>query len=537
MTLSLKYTPVFLALLTALSISSCDKKAATSTNNTNTDTASATPETSLSTQAQKAQVKPNIIIFYVDDLGYGDLSSYGAKGVQTPNIDELAKEGIKFTDAHSSAATCTPSRYSLLTGEYAFRNNAAILPGDAPLIIDPEKHTLPRMLKSTGYETAVVGKWHLGLGMGEVDWNQDVKPGPLELGFDYSFLMPATGDRVPTVYLENRKVVGLTSDDPLHIDYQKKIGVRPTGSEHPELLKVKADPQHSKTIINGISRIGYMAGGKSAEWVDEEFPFVFTDKAIEFIRNHQTKPFFLYFPFHDIHVPRTPNEMFIDKSTMGPRGDAIVQTDWMTGKIIEELKALDIYDNTLIIFTSDNGPVLDDGYDDKAVERVGDHDPSGGFRGGKYSAYEAGTRVPMIVTYPQGLQSAGESTALISHIDFYRSLAGLLNLELDKHVAIDSQNLMNTLLNAQQKGRNFILEESFTLSLRDHQWKYIEPFAGKTPAWLANKDIEVGLTSEPQLFDLEKDPGETTNLAKTHANIVTKMQSRINEIKLQSSHQ
>lgn len=493
------------------------------------------PETT--SQANTRGTPPNIIIFYVDDLGYGDLSSYGAKGVQTPNIDALANEGIKFTDAHSSAATCTPSRYSLLTGQYAFRNNAAILPGDAPLIIDPALHTLPRMLQKAGYTTAVVGKWHLGLGIGDVDWNQEVKPGPLELGFDYSFLLPATGDRVPTVYLENHKVVGLSAEDPLSISYSEKIGNRPTGIEHTELLKVHADPQHSKSIINGISRIGYMAGGRSAEWVDEEFPFVFTEKAIEFVRQHRDSPFLLYFPFHDIHVPRTPNPMFKGKSKMGPRGDAIVQTDWMTGKIIEELKSLEIYNNTLIIFTSDNGPVLDDGYADQAVEMVGDHDPSGGFRGGKYSAYEAGTRVPMIVTYPQGLKTPGESHALISHIDFYRSFAALLQINLTNDIAIDSQNVMEALLNAQASGRQTMLEESFTLGLRSKQWKYIHPFTGDTPAWLANKDIEIGLMSEPQLFNLQNDPAETNNLADKHPEIIDQMTNQIRQIQAKTVFQ
>ncbi|WP_232771424.1 sulfatase family protein [Colwellia sp. 12G3] len=489
-------------------------------------------EQSPSKAPDKENKKPNVVIFYVDDLGYGDISSYGMTAIKTPNVDALAADGIRFTDAHSSAATCTPSRYSLLTGQFAFRNNAAILPGDAPLIIDHTKPTLPKMMKKAGYKTAVIGKWHLGLGDGYVNWNQDIKPGPIELGFDYSFLMPATGDRVPTVYLENHKVVNLDPNDPITISYENRIGQRPVGTESPELLKQKADLQHSRTIVNGISRIGWMKGGKSAEWVDEDFPYIFTDKAIEFIQSAKDEPFMLYFPFHDIHVPRVPNEMFAGKSGMGARGDAILQMDWMTGRIVDELKKLGLYDNTLIIFSSDNGPVMDDGYADMAEELRGEHEPAGGYSGGKYSAYEAGTRVPMIVTYPNGLIAKGESNALISHIDFYRTLATLTGVTLAKGEAIDSVNVLPALLDKDQPARIEMLEESFTLSLRSNNWKYIMPFIGTTPDWLANKTaIEKGLQKTAQLFDIENDPKEKINLAATNPEIVKRLQQRINSLK------
>jgi len=490
------------------------------------------PESTLNKAFTKEANKPNIVIFYVDDLGYGDLSSYGMTKTQTPNVDALANEGIRFTDAHSSAATCTPSRYSLLTGQFAFRNNAAILPGDAPLIIDHTKPTLPKMLKKAGYKTAVVGKWHLGLGDGFVDWNKEVKPGPIELGFDYSFLMPATGDRVPTVYLENHNVVNLDPSDPITVTYKKRIGQRPVGTESPELLKQQADLQHSATIVNGISRIGWMAGGKSAEWKDEDFPFVFTNKAIEFIQGVGDQPFLLFFPFHDIHVPRVPNEMFAGKSGMGPRGDAILQMDWMTGRIVDELKKQGLYNNTLIIYSSDNGPVMDDGYADQAEALLGDHDPSGGYRGGKYSAYEAGTRVPMIVTYPNKMKKSGDSHALISHIDFYKSLAELTGVTLAKDEAIDSENVLPALLDATAAGREEMLGESFTLSIRSGNWKYIMPFDGTTPDWLANKTaIENGLSSKPQLFDLSKDVFEQHNIASQHPHVVQQLQEKIDAIK------
>lgn len=491
----------------------------------------------LATHAQTE--KPNVLIIYVDDLGYGDVGCYGAKGVETPNIDRLAKNGIRFTDAHCSAATCTPSRFSILTGSYAFRNKAAILPGDAPLLIRPGTETVASMLKKAGYRTGVVGKWHLGLGNGEVDWNESIKPGPLEIGFDYAFLIPATGDRVPTVYVENHQVVGIEPDDPIQVSYEEKVGARPTGTENPELLRMKADLQHSQTIVNGVSRIGYMGGGDSALWVDEAFPDILTGKAKTFIRENPDQPFFLYFSFHDIHVPRLPNPRFRGKSEMGPRGDAIAQMDWCTGELIKTLEEAGILENTLVIFTSDNGPVLDDGYEDQAVTLLGDHQPAGPFRGGKYSAYEGGTRVPTITYWPGTIQP-GESDALWSQVDLFASLAQLTRQKLSKDAALDSATLdsaapdsfdmLPVLLGKSDQGRNTMLEESFTLSLRMNEWKYIAPLEGELPDWLSNKDIETGLRDSPQLYNLADDIEEQNNLAQKYPDKLKEMKTILRNI-------
>lgn len=476
--------------------------------------------------------KPNLVIFYIDDLGYGDVGSYGAVGVQTPNIDRLAANGVRFTDAHSTAATCTPSRYSLLTGEHGFRVEADILEGDAPLLIRPGKPTIAAMLKRAGYVTAVVGKWHLGLGDGEMNWNGDIGPGPLDIGFDYSFLLPATGDRVPSVYVENRAVVNLEAADPIEVSYKEKVGNRPTGYENPELLRFEADPQHSDTIVNGVSRIGHMGGGESALWVDEDFPDVFSAKAVQFIRDNKDQPFFLFHSFHDIHVPRLPNDRFEGKSSMGPRGDAIAQMDWMVGEVIKELEALGLTENTLVIFTSDNGPVLDDGYADQSVELIGDHKPSGPFRGGKYSAYEAGTRIPTVVYWP-GTVAAATSDALLSQIDVYASVAELAGVKLDNGEAVDSRNHLEAWLGRTDEGREVLLEESVgTLSLRKDHWKYISPFSGEdTLGWVAeDKGIEGGFEMQPQLYDLNSDPGEQTNVAAEYPELVAGMQAEIDRI-------
>lgn len=480
-------------------------------------------------QTQSRQ-KPNILIIYVDDLGYGDLSCYGAKAVKTPHIDKLANNGLLFTDAHSSASTCTPSRYSLLTGSYAFRNNAAILPGDAPLIIDPETVTIADMLKKAGYATGVIGKWHLGLGNGEPNWNIEIKPGPKEIGFDYSFLIPATADRVPTVFVENQRVVNLEKENPIEVSYDHKIGTLPTGLEHPERLKMKADTQHSGTIINGISRIGFMSGGSSAHWKDEEFATVLSQKAKEFITKHKDRPFFMYYSLPSIHVPRSPNAKFVGATEMGPRGDDIVQMDWMVGEIMKNLRELGIDKNTLVIFSSDNGPVLDDGYADNAVELIGEHQPSGIYRGGKYSAYEGGTRMPTITYWPDVIKP-GRSDALFNQVDLFASLAALTGQQVDDKNAPDSKDMSAVLLGNSSDGRKSMLQESFTMSIRSGAWKYIEPLSKEVPDWLANKTIETGLSNMPQLYNLKEDPEEMNDLSARYPEKVKELAKELNRIK------
>jgi arylsulfatase A-like enzyme len=474
--------------------------------------------------------KPNIVIIYVDDLGYGDVGCYGATAVQTPNVDALAKGGLKFTDAHCSASTCTPSRYAILTGRYAFRNHAAILPGDAPLIIPPGSGTLPSLLKKAGYATGVIGKWHLGLGDGQTDWNTDIKPGPLEIGFDYSFLIPATPDRVPTVYVEGHQVVKLDRKDPIDISYTHRVGNDPVGLDHPEMLKMTADSQHSGTIVNGISRIGFMKGGHQAYWKDEDFATVLNDKVTAFMTQYKNQPFFLYYSLPSIHVPRAPNAKFIGVTKMGPRGDDIVQMDWMTGEVMKTLKQLGLEKNTLVIFTSDNGPVLDDGYADQAVQLLGDHHPAGIYKGGKYSAYEGGTRVPTIVYWPGQIQ-AGESSALVSQVDLYASLAALTGQKIDTaQEAPDSKNMLAAFLGTAKDGRTELVEESYALSLRSGNWKYIAPFSGTTPDWLKNKEVPTGLLPAPQLYNLEEDPRENHNLADQYPDMVKQLAAELNRI-------
>jgi len=475
-----------------------------------------------------AESRPNIILVYADDIGYGDLGCYGATQVKTPNLDSIAKAGLRFTDAHCSSATCTPSRYSLLTGQYAWRKpGTSILPGDAKLIIPPGTPTLASTLKSAGYTTGVVGKWHLGLGVADLDWNGDIKPGPLEIGFDYCYLIPATGDRVPCVYVENHRVVGLDPADPIRVNYGDPIGNDPTGRDRPDLLKMKLTHGHDMTIVNGISRIGYMTGGKSARWVDEDMADRITEKAVKFIEKNEKSPFFLYFATHDIHVPRVPHVRFAGSTSLGPRGDVIQELDWCVGQILATLDRLKIADNTLIMFSSDNGPVLDDGYADDAIEKLGSHKPAGPLRGGKYSIYEGGTRVPLVARWPARIKP-GVSDALISQLDFVASFAELTGQKLEADAAPDSINTLPALLGESKQGREMLVEHANGLALRKGNWKYVAaPAAGKKGG-KADTSKAPGVAA---LYDLSTDLGETKNLIDEQPKIATELAAELDKVR------
>ncbi|MGV3503560.1 MAG: sulfatase family protein [Adhaeribacter sp.] len=487
-------------------------------------------------QPLQAQQKPNVVIIYADDLGYGDLGSYGATQVKTPNLDKLASQGLRFTRAYATSATCTPSRFSMLTGKYAWRKQGTgIAPGDAALIIPTHMATLPGMLQQAGYQTAVVGKWHLGLGpAGGPDWNGEIKPGPLEIGFDYCFMMPATGDRVPCVYMENRRIVDLDPADPIRVSYKDKIGSEPTGKENPELLKMKPSHGHDQTIVNGVSRIGYMTGGTKARWIDEDMADVLTNRAIAFIEKNKKGPFFLYFATHDIHVPRVPHSRFVGKSGMGPRGDAILQLDWTVGEVMKALDRLQLSRNTLLVFSSDNGPVIDDGYQDEAVEKLGSHKPAGPLRGGKYSAFEAGTRVPLLLRWPARIKP-GVSSALVSQVDLYASLAALTGRKLAPADAPDSYNVLPALLGTSKTGRPYVVQQSInsTLSLVQGNWKYIEPSQGQK----VNKNTNTELGNDPggQLYDLSRDQGETRNVAAANPQVVQRLAAQLKALREQEA--
>lgn len=474
--------------------------------------------------AAPAPVRPNIVLIYADDLGWGDPACYGG-GVKTPEIDALAAAGLRFTAGYAASATCTPSRFALLTGALPWRQKGTgILPGDAALIIKPGSVTLPAQLKAAGYATAAVGKWHLGLGDGSapIDWNTEIKPGPEAIGFDHSFLIPATVDRTPCVFVRNGRVENLDPADPITVDYQKRVGSEPTGKANPELLKMGLTRGHDATIVNGISRIGWMAGGRKARWVDEDIADTLVKEADAFITASRQVPFFLYFATHDVHVPRAPHPRFVGKSGMGPRGDAIVQFDWQVGAVRESLRRNGLLDNTLIILSSDNGPVLDDGYRDQAAELLGAHKPAGPWSGGKYSLFEGGTRVPFIVSWPARVKP-GVSDAIVGQVDLLASLSSLTGAPaLPADAAPDSTDQLPALLGAAKEGRAWILEniQGGGNALRMGDWKLIP--GGSSP-----RDPK---QAAPRLCNLAQDPGEKDDRAGSEPAKLAEMQALLRRL-------
>lgn len=486
---------LFIVSILVMSLFSCKDNVATTSEVTSAD-----------------DTKPNIVIIYMDDLGYGELGAYGATELKTPNMDALANGGLRFTNGYATSATCTPSRYALLTGVYPWRNkNAKILPGSASLIIDTAQNTIPKLLKSKGYATGIIGKWHLGLGAGEIDWNTRISPGPNEVGFEYSNILAATQDRVPTVYIKNGEVVNLDPNDPIKVSYEDNFEGEPTGLDNPEMLKMKWHHGHNNSIVNGIPRIGFMKGGEAAKWVDEDMADYFLADAQAYVKKNKGRPFFLYYALQQPHVPRTPHPRFVGKSGMGPRGDVILEADWVIGEFMKTLKKEGLLENTLIVFSSDNGPVVNDGYYDEAVEKLGHHKPAGSLRGGKYSLFEAGTRVPFI-TYWKGTIAPGVSNALVSQLDLFSSLASLVNSDATTE---DSKNLMAAMLGKSESGRDeLVLEATSRTAFRKGDWAMIPPYDG--PARNDLVDIELGNDSVYQLYNLQDDIGQQNNLAESH---------------------
>ena len=498
----------------------------------------ASPGTILGGDASPGPERPNIVLILADDLGYGDLSCYGAKRFQTPHIDRLAAEGLRFTSGYCSASTCTPTRYSLLTGSYAFRRQGTgIAPPNSPLIIPPDTVTLADLLRQAGYATTVIGKWHLGLGeTGQgPDWNGELKPGPRELGFDSNFLLPTTNDRVPQVFVENQRVLNLDPQDPLWVGNQKPSDDHPTGISHRHTLKMDWSQGHNGTIHNGISRIGFYTGGNAARFRDEDLADKWVEKSAAWIEAHQEQPFFLFFSSHDLHVPRMPHERFQGATPLGYRSDSILQFDWCVGELMKTLDRLNLAERTLVVLCSDNGPVMDDGYQDDALEKLADHRAAGPFSGGKYSVYEGGTRTPFITRWKGRIAPGASSDEVVCTIDLASSFAALTGVDLPETACLDSFNLLPALLGESgAAGREHLIQQDNgqggNYGFRVGDWKLLRHDSKQT----RNRVVEEPLRNTPvpqfQLFDLAHDPGEQQDVMEQHPQIGERMKTRLAEL-------
>ncbi len=480
---------------------------------------------SLLCSCSNGQEKPNVVIIYSDDIGYGDIGAYGATLIPTPNIDKLASEGIQFTDGHCAASTCSPSRYALLTGEMGFRRDVGIQSVNAPATIRPTQFTLGKLFQEAGYRTGIIGKWHLGLGDGEVNWNREIKPGPLEVGFDYCFIIPSSNDRSPFVYVENHRVYNDDPNDPITVS-RKRIPDSIPGTKYPDAILnpesvtvYDSDRGHRCSVINGVGRIGYMKGGKKALWNDYDIADNLVEKTEEFLTENRENPFFLLLTTNDIHAPRLPHPRFKGVTDLGYRGDNVVQLDWCVGEVMKMLKEKGIEENTILIFSSDNGPVyIDGGYQDGSDK--GNHNAAGIYRGGKYQIYEGGTRVPFIIRWPLVIQPK-VSDALVSQVDLLASFAGFLKMDIPENAAPDSRNYWNTFIGKDELGADVILEQTNSqtgLAIRKGRMKYIN---------LQNKEYE--------LYNLDLDPGEENNIINAQPELAKELHEdlmRLREVHL-----
>jgi arylsulfatase A-like enzyme len=452
--------------------------------------------------------RPNIVVILADDLGYGDLSCYGATKVRTPNIDRLAKEGRCFTDAHSPASVCTPTRYNLLTGRYAWRTwaSSSCVWSNDPLLIDPRRFTMPDLLKGQGYRTACVGKWHLGFGEPGMpgwddvlgpDYNRELRPGPREVGFDYFWGIPHVG-QLPHVIIENHRVLGLTPDDPIRMLPDKRPGFEKNYLERPRL---------------GLATALGVDGGVGARYEHEELALMMTERAVKWIHEQSAdQPFFLYFAHRNIHGPIRPNARFKGKSSIGAYGDFLLELDWSVGELLNALDKKGLADNTLVVFSSDNGAI-------QTYRQVVDsatirgHKLNGPLRGQKTDVYEGGSRVPLIARWPGRIPAGSHSRVLVALTDFMAMFADFFGVELPADAGEDSFSFLGALLDRQprQVTREALVNDSFRaiFAIRKGDWKLI---LSQSSGGVATQNIPYD-PSKPagQLYHLGRDLAETVN--------------------------
>lgn len=468
--------------------------------------------------AEKGQ--PNILILYADDLGFGDLSCYNPSGkIPTPNLDKLAASGTRFTDGHSSSGICTPSRYALLTGRHHWRDFHGIVNAFGGSVFQPERLTMPEMLKEQGYATACIGKWHLGWDWDAIrnskgiqpdsfDWTKSIPDGPLAHGFDHYF-----GDTVinfpPYAWIEDDKLAQI-----------------------PDTMK---DESKWKKIKEGNweCRPGPMVTG----WDPYAVLPTLTDKGVEYIESQKDAdaPFFLYFAFPCPHAPIIPNDAYDGKSGAGPFGDFVVETDAMVGRLLAALDASGQADNTIVVFTADNGP---EHYAYARDAKYG-HWSSEPFRGLKRDIYEGGHHVPFIVRWPGVTEPGNVSDALVSQIDLMGTFAAALGYDLPADAAEDSHDFQPHLKGEAEHVRTSHVHNTFAgqYAIRDGDWLLIDHKTGYRSkgwqAWEPRHDYPGDDKQPVELYDLANDIGQRHNLAADHPEKVEQMQKLLEKIQKQ----
>lgn len=460
--------------------------------------------------AAQPDQKPNIIVILADDVGWGDTGCYGATKIRTPHLDRLAAGGLRFTNSYAPASVCTPTRYALLTGQYPWRRDAiglnkGVANGDSPILIPPGSATLPGLLQKAGYRTGAVGKWHLGFGNSKPDYNNELKPGPLEVGFDEFFGLPATNDRIPTVFVRDHRVVGLDPADPIRYSYDN------APEAHAGMTRMAA----------GGQRIGWMSGGKAAFWKDTEIADTFTEEATAFIARNKSRPFFLYFSPHNVHAPTIPHPRFLNTSGLGKRADMLLELDWSVGELMQRLEAHGLTDKTVVVFSSDNGAY-------KTDEQG--HRPNGPWRGEKSQLWEGGIRGPLLVRWP-GRIAPGVSDALVGLIDLTATMAAIAGETLAPDAAPDSFSLLPLLLGKAPAGVRdhlILMSGKGDRAIRQGQWKYI-PDLATADGWKAAGKVDPGTPAKPGLYDLAVDPGEKNNLHAAHPEISARLANQLQQ--------
>ena len=473
------------------------------------------PNKAASGKADKTS-KPNIVIIYTDDQGYGDVAALNPEAkFPTPNMDRIAKEGIAFTNGHSADSICTPSRYSLLTGRYPWRTRmkTGVMGSEGKGLIDDDRLTLPKLLKEKGYHTAMVGKWHLGMDFpgkpGKRDWTKPILDMPLDKGFDYFYGIPASLNFGILAWFEGRYAAvppvlyTAKKKNARHNDYRIMPPYQKTREETKRLLK-----------LNGFEI--------AADFVDDQCLTRFTNKAIEWLDGKvddakNGEPFFLYLPYTSPHYPVCPLPEFQGQGDCGAYGEFLIETDHHIGRVLDYLKANGIEDNTIVIFTSDNGP--EKPWKDH-LKKYG-HDSRGGYREGKRSVYEGGHRVPLLVRWPNGIEKPGRTCdGLVGQIDLMATIADIVGTDLTDNSAEDSQSFVEVLSDSQCNHERLPMIShgnggESRYGITQDNWKLILP---------SDKHPKV------ELYNLASDKSEADNVAKNHSEKVTELTNQINQI-------